>query len=350
MATKLVFQDGPMLDGAVVTTPYQPGNGFPLFLQPTEPSLSDDPSAARAWFNSNRDALEALLVDAGALVFRGFAVRSSREFSDLMGEYFEPRRTGYVGGAAVRKELVEKVYETSNAGPERTISMHQEMMYDPAPPTRLCFFCHVPSVTGGETFVADMRRVTAALPASLIRAADERGVRYRRNYREPHSRTGHPSLDDVIHRDWQSAFSTTERDEATAKCRAMGLEAEWLADGSLSTTYLGPGLARHPLTGEKVWFNGMVTNILRDVSIGAEVFAALVEHYGDRRPWPYLTTYGDGEPVPPEDLAALDAVFDEMRVAFPYSAGDMLLIDNYSTAHGRNSFTGLRDVQVALFK
>ena len=39
--------------------------------------------------------------------------------------------------------------------------------------------------------------------------------------------------DEVIHRDWQSAFGTTERDEAAAMCRAMRLEAEWLDDGSL---------------------------------------------------------------------------------------------------------------------
>ena len=35
-------------------------------------------------------------------------------------------------------------------------------------------------------------------------------------------------------------------------------------------------------------------------------------------------------------------------MAFPWSHGDVLLIDNYLTAHGRNTYTGRRDIQVAL--
>ena len=35
-------------------------------------------------------------------------------------------------------------------------------------------------------------------------------------------------------------------------------------------------------------------------------------------------------------------------VRFPWSHGDVMLLDNFLTAHGRNSYTGKRDVQVAL--
>ena len=350
MALNLALKERPCLDDAVAVTPYGGKGGFPLFVQPSDPRLRDEPDAARDWFDRNRELVEAMLLDAGAVVFRGFAVRTTHEFSNLMGAYYEPRRLGYAGGAAARAQLADQVYETSKSGPAAVITMHQEMMYDPAPPSRICFFCHVPSVSGGETFLGDMREVTAALPVKLVEAADKRGVRYQRNYRDPGSFTGNSYLDMVLHRDWQSAFSTTDRDQAIETCRAMELEARFLPDGSLSTSYTGPGLADHPVTGERFWFNGLATNTMRPQTIGAENYAALVECYGDKRPVPYLTTFGDGEPASPEDLEALDSVLDRLKVAFPWSSGDMLLIDNYRTAHGRNWFTGLRDIQVALFQ
>ena len=231
MATRVALKERPGLDDAVAVTPYAPGDGFPLFVQPSDSVLRDDPQAARAWFDRNRDTVEALLLDAGAVVFRGFAVRTTQEFGSLMGAYYEPRRLGYAGGAAARAQLADKVYETSQSGPAAVITMHQEMMYDPAPPPPQCFFCHVPAVSGGETFVADMRRATAALPRKLVDAVDRRRVRYQRNYRDPSSRVGNPYLDGVLHRDWQSAFSTTDRSQAIGTCRAMGLEAEWLPSG-----------------------------------------------------------------------------------------------------------------------
>jgi hypothetical protein len=38
----------------------------------------------------------------------------------------------------------------------------------------------------------------------------------------------------------------------------------------------------------------------------------------------------------------------ELAVGFSWSHGDVLLLDNYLVAHGRNTFDGTRDIQVAL--
>lgn len=75
----------------------------------------------------------------------------------------------------------------------------------------------------------------------------------------------------------------------------------------------------HPVTGEAVWFNGVLTS-------------------------PY---YGDGEPVPADVLAHLwDGYRGALRRFVP-RRDDVLLVDNMLVAHGREPFTGRRVIAAA---
>ena len=58
--------------------------------------------------------------------------------------------------------------------------------------------------------------------------------------------------------------------------------------------------------------------------------------------------YGDGTPI---DVAVLDEIRDlyhECSVAFPWQEGDILMIDNFLVAHGREAFSGPRRILVAM--
>lgn len=69
--------------------------------------------------------------------------------------------------------------------------------------------------------------------------------------------------------------------------------------------------------------------------------------YGDL-PRAFDATYGDGSPILDSELDTIYAALGTASVNFPWQAGDVLLIENKLTAHGRQSFTGKRDVKVAL--
>jgi hypothetical protein len=334
-------------DDRIVLTPYAPGEDFPLFVQSRDPTLRNDAAAAKAWFQSSREALDALLLEAGALVFRGFAVGDTEAFSGWIENYESPS-FGYTAGSSPRRRLAARVYESTYVPPSDIIMIHQEMSYLPTYPARVAFYCNVPPVFGGETFLADMRRITAALPAEVVTAVEERGVRYTRNFRDRGASTGIDLLD-MIHRPWQDAFNTTDRDKPVADCRAMGLEAEWLEDGSLSTSYRASGFIDHPATGLRLWFNQLPTlQMGKESVLGPDRVHIYEGYYGDSRPRPYRTTYGDGGAVPEDLLEAMYATFRRHTVAFPWSQGDVLLLDNYLTAHGRNAYAGHRDIQVSL--
>ncbi|MDO7842298.1 TauD/TfdA family dioxygenase [Sphingomonas immobilis] len=318
---------------------------LPVFVQPRVEALRADIGALADWFRTNRPALDQLLVDAGAIVLRGFAVEDTAAFGRVV-DCFAPTDFGYLAGASPRAQLAPRVFEATSAPAEAVLGMHQEMAYLPNYPSRIAFYCRMPSVTGGETYLADMRAVTREIPAAFLAAVRERGVLYTRNFRAPQVSTGHPVLD-VFHKTWTDAFSTADPGKAIADCAAMGLQGSWLDDGSLSVAYRAPGLIDHPVSGECLWFNQIATQTLNRQNTG-DRFALYERHYGSTRPRPYLTTYGDGGAIPEDFVAALYPILSRNTVAFPWSHGDILLIDNFRTAHGRNAFTGLRDVQVAL--
>jgi alpha-ketoglutarate-dependent taurine dioxygenase len=343
MATQAVVESPVQLPD-VQLTPYERGQGLPLFIQPTEPRLKTHADHFRDWYWDHAQAIDALLYEAGALVFRGFALGNTEEFDTLVANY-EPLAGGYSGGSTPRGQLAERVFEATSSPPYLQIAIHQEMVYLPTYPERLAFFCRMPAVEGGETILGDMRRLTAELDRDFVSQVDSLGVLYTRNLRDRNISTGSAQFD-PIHKSWQDAFFTEDPDEAVRQAEAMGLGAEWLDDASLSVTYLAPGLIDHPRTGERMWFNQIQTFNLG--THNTENYHLYEEQYGASGRFPFEATLGDGTRLTSKQAYALAETAERCAVAFPWSSGDLLLIDNYRVAHGRNTFTGLRDVQVAL--
>lgn len=75
--------------------------------------------------------------------------------------------------------------------------------------------------------------------------------------------------------------------------------------------------------------------------------SALLAEFGEAG-LPYNTYYGDGSPIEPETAAVVRAAYEAERVSFPWQRGDVMLIDNMSIYHARESYTGDREVLVAM--
>jgi len=328
---------------------YAPGLGMPLFITPVRADLGSDPEAAIAWLRERQETIDELLCDVGAVVLRGFAFANTDVFSRAV-EHYPELPYGYIGGATPRAPIHGRAYEATRVPPEFKLQFHQEMAYLPHFPSKLAFYCNLAPDTGGETLIADVRRFDEGLPRAFRDEVKRRGVRYVRNFRAPNWSCGDAELD-AGHLIWNDVFATTHRATAEASCRAMGLDCRWAPNGSLSVGYTASGFSTHPRTGREIWFNHILSqspNPWTDSPSQMERIAAFQHLYSAEAPPPYATTFGDGGAIAIEPLKPMYELAESIAVAFSWQAGDLMLLDNFYVFHGRNSYTGQRDVQVAL--
>lgn len=306
------------------TTTSTPGG--PLVVEPT---ASRDLAEV---VDGDRDRVEDMLRTAGAVLFRGFAVGDADEFARVVAA-LSPATLDYVYRSTPRSSVTGGVFTTTEYPPAQEITLHCENAYQRQWPRRLAFCCLTPAATGGETPLADMRAVTAAIGEELVDRFAVRGVRYVRHYR-PH-----------VDLSWEVVFQTTSRAELAEFCAANDIEHEWLDSQTLRTAQVSQGVATHPDTGERVFFNQ--AHLFHVSNLPPEAAAALVNLFGADR-LPRNAYFGDGGELDPADLDRVRAAFQNAAVTFPWQAGDVLLIDNMRMAHGRRPFTGTRKVVASL--
>lgn len=302
------------------------GQRGPLIIEPAD-GARDLPEFVAA----NSTMIDERLIEHGALLFRGFDVASIEDF-ERVGASISPNALEYTYRSTPRTSLGKGVFTTTEYPPDQEISLHCENAYQRAWPLKIAFCCLAAPETGGATQIADVRKVTASLDPSLLERFERLGVRYVRHYR--------PYVDIP----WETVFQTSDRAELAAFCARNDIEHEWLDDNTLRTSQTNQGLAFHPKTGERVFFNQ--AHLFHISNLLPEVARSLRAMYGDRVP--RNTFYGDGSEIPDADLQAVRDAFKAAEMSFPWQSGDVMLLDNMQMAHGRKPFSGSRKVVASL--
>ena len=291
-----------------------------------------DPGSDLASFiESHRDFIDQKLGDVGALLFRGFPVRTAEDFR-LAARSSSQALLSYTYRSTPRTEETAGIYTSTEYPPAEEIPLHNENSYAHAWPMRIWFFCQQPATAGGATPIADSREVASRLDPALVKRFTDLGVMYVRNYRE---RMDLP---------WQEVFQTGDKAEVQRFCGEAGISCEWRGE-ELRTRQVCQGVATHPRTGATVWFNQ--AHLFHPTALDDEVRLALLELFGPEG-LPRYACYGDGRPIADEDLAAIRDAYRVGMVDVAWEQGDVLVLDNMLMAHGRRPFTPPRRVLVAM--
>ncbi|NNN35387.1 TauD/TfdA family dioxygenase [Streptomyces sp. S3(2020)] len=291
-----------------------------------------DAAAAADWIDTYRDPLRSVLTRHGALYLRGLPVRTAADFA-LVRDALFATRAKYQEKATPRSDFGDDVFSSTDLPPAQAIRMHNENSYTLTFPGLLLFGCLTAPAEGGATPVADVRRVLDGLPADLVGRFRRHGWSLVRNYAE------HISLD------WRTAFATDSRADVERYCAANAIDVTWGDDDTLRTRQVRSAIVRHPRTGEEVWFNHVA--FWSEWALDPDIRDVLVGEFG-RDGLPFNTALGDGTPLSPEDVAVLDAAYERATVRRAWQPGDLLLVDNIRTAHGRDPFRGDRKIVVAM--
>jgi len=285
-----------------------------------------------AWLAASRDRLQLLLHSYGAVLFRGFGIGGAEALERLVLAV-SPEAMNYVYGSTPRTREMRQVYTSTEYPANQSIPLHNELAYATTWPMRLWFLSDKAAETGGATPLADSRRVYERIPQDIRLRFAAHGVMYVRNYGSGMDLT------------WQQAFETDDRAEVERFCRESGITLTWLPDQRLRTVQVAQAVVRHPVTGEWSWFNQ--AHLFHTSSLPEEVRGSLLEAL-DPIDLPRNALYGDGTPIEDEAIAAVAAALEAEYRAEAWSDGDVLLIDNVLTAHGRQPYTGARKVLVAM--
>lgn len=304
-----------------------PKRALPLVIEP-----GAQPVDLIAWLSGNRAFIEEALLRHGGILFRGFGLQGAAGLEEairaLCGEALEYRER-----SSPRRSVAGRVYTSTDYPPSYPIFLHNENSYQKTWPLKVFFLCETPSETGGETPIADCRRVLARIDPAVRDRLVEKGWMYVRNF------------GDGFGLDWQTVFQTADRDEVTEHCKRNSIEVEWKDGGRLRTRAVRSAMAKHPRTGEPVWFNH--ATFFHVSTLVPEVREDLLRELAESD-LPTNTYYGDGTPFEPETLDHLRAAYEAETVSFPWQQGDLLVLDNMLTAHARAPYAGSRKVLVGM--
>jgi alpha-ketoglutarate-dependent taurine dioxygenase len=302
-----------------------PTSRAPLLIRPASQSFRHVDSIRRHGHD-----VRGLLLEHGALLFRGFAIADVAGF-DAFVDALEMPRLDYVYRSTPRTSVGSKVFTATEYPPALEIPLHNENAYQREWPLKLALCCLTPAASGGETPIADLERITASIGSRLMDVFERRGVQYIRHYR--------PFMDVP----WQTVFQTEDKAQVAHYCAAHGIDHEWVDSKTLRTSQICQGVARHPQTKMRYFFNQ--AHLFHVSSLGPAA-APLVKLYGDRLP--RQACYGDGGEIPLEDLELVREAFRREALTFAWQPDDVMLLDNMQFAHGRKPFSGARKVVVAL--
>lgn len=282
---------------------------------------------------TQRDFFRAGLLRHGAVLLRGFDVRTIAEFEHFVRVFSDADFFNYAGGVSPRRALGDGVYTSTEYPPHLALALHNELSYSNVSPRHLYFFCHTAPESGGATTLGDSRRILRNITPKTAGLFKYKRVRYDRNL-----------IDDAdSDYSWQAAFETGDKETAESHCRAIGAKFEWKANGNLRVSQTRPATATHPETGEEVWFNQ--ADGFHPSNLDAETRGWFLENGEDYR---LDAHFGDGSPIAVGMLEQIRETLQKETISHEWQTSDILILDNMLTAHGRMPFSGARRIALAM--
>jgi alpha-ketoglutarate-dependent taurine dioxygenase len=289
-----------------------------------------------SWYQDNLEFVEAKLLEHGAILFRGFEINTPAAFARLTRS-LTPGLLDCLDDNGPRTKITSGIYTSTEYPPAYQLSMHSEYAYSHKFPSRLFFCCIVEPGKGGETPLADNRKILAKLDPGVVQEFRNRRIKYLRNL---HGGNG-------FGLSWQAAFQTTDKSAVEAYCRDMSIGYDWKADGGLRLENVFESVITHPRTGEEVWFNQAPQFHPSDYP--NDVYESLLNSFrGKENDMPQTSLFGDDSPIEIEKLRHIrETMFKEATVS-PWRQGDVVMLDNVLVCHGRMPYSGPRKILLAM--
>ena len=304
-----------------------PGEDLPLVLRPRVADFD-----LLSWVRENLDFIDRELIKHGGILFRDFDITTELKFEQLV-RAFSPNLIDYLDQHTPRTRLTDAVYTSTEYPADHYIPFHSENSKNHVWPRTIWFCCMQPAAEGGETPIADNRKVFDRLAARIKEEFINKNVMYVRNFGEG------------VGLSWQTAFQTDDKNVVEEHCRRFGMEFTWKDDNRLRLRHVCQAIARHPVTGEALWFNQ--AHLFHVAGLDKAVRESLLDLFSEDE-LPSNAYFGDGSRIDDSIIEEIRECYREVAITFPWQARDMLMLDNMFVAHGRRPYSGTRRILVSM--
>lgn len=328
--------------------------GLPVLVTPRT-SQQQNLAYLSRFLKEQKKWIDTMMTRHGAILFRGFDLDTAQDVEDAVRSY-NPQLNNQYRGTSPRNTQggTEYVFSAAEVPSHWPIAQHLEMSFLPSPPKQLYFSAlKAPTAIGGETAVADFRKVYHDLPPKLRNKLSDKKLRYTRS----HHKIGvkHNTHDVAAMLGWPELFGTADPREVERLAAMEGTPMRWEGKNRdiFVSEFQSEPFQLHPETNEPVFFNH--ANVFHWTSFPAELFAAFrrtkdirflghalkvtansVLRYGILRQKMALhIAFGDGTPISIFEMHQIRKAIHKNMVFNRWQKGDLLLLDNFSTSHGR---------------
>ncbi|VEU38836.1 unnamed protein product [Pseudo-nitzschia multistriata] len=361
----------PSFDSCIVTDApeqhtFEDGLQVPFVLSPSLRKDNGDatvrietPEDAARFVRNHRTAIDQMLEERGAVLFRGFPLETPDDFNAFVEAFDGYTDLSYEKSMsfAVRTKLAHRIC-TTNEGKSGGLVFHHEQAQTPLWPSHVFFCCQLPARPGdgGETGIVssplvydELRRRHPGFCSKL----EAEGVRYTvfaGPRQDPSKGAG---------RSWKSFFHASTREECERKMGLGGWTWEWGVGPSNASASVGSDFLKctTPVleavkkvgnSGRKCFFNQLIATTANALEFGRKGGGDQTHRNGydplvdvpTQEGIDECVRFGNGDPVSLEVLLEAKEICEELAIDVRWQKGDVVLLSNYLMMHARRPWKG----------
>jgi Taurine catabolism dioxygenase TauD, TfdA family len=302
------------------------------------------------WAKTHRAELQHVLHTQGAILMRGLPVSQPEDFATVVKAVLNKELIDYKGEGS-RRRIVQGVYTSTEAPPEFKIPLHNEFSCTVNPVDYICFYCEIAPKPGtGQTLLGRTEDVTEHLKKTPTawNLFENKTIKY--ISRHPPDGNFFARVNPT-HKTWPQAFETTDREEVERICARKGYSFRWQGDWIEVTRYVPALLGPDAYFDHPYWFNQAhlyhANPRIRGGSMN-HLLANLLYLIPSTRQ--YDVEFEDGSPITKEAVYEIYDVLDANTILFDWEKGDVLILDNRRTLHGRAPSSGSRKILTTMIQ